>query len=96
MQHEDVDLAVWWQPGAMDGAGQALVLDANGANLLTGVDRWGGYGRKERLDAGTAAQRLPELAGLIGQHVCDHAARRAATRRPMAQADDLDDFEIPF
>jgi len=95
-QHDDVDLAVWWQPGTADGAGQALVLDAGGASLLTGVDRWGGYGRKECLDAGAAAQRLPELAGPIGQHVCDHAARQAATRRPMAQAGDADDFEIPF
>ncbi len=80
----------------MDDASQALVLDADGAALLTGVDRWGGYGRKERLDAGTAALRLPELASLIGQHAHDHADRQAATRRFVAQASDLDDFKVPF
>jgi len=93
---DDLGFTVWWHPGTMDDASQALVLDADGATLLTGVDRWGGYGRKERLDAGAAAHRLPELASLIEQHARDHAERQAATRRFVAQASNLDDFEIPF
>ncbi len=93
---DDLGFTVWWHSGAVDDASQALVLDADGATLLTGVDRWGGYGRKERLDAGAAAHRLPELASLIEQHARDHAERQAATRRFIAQASDLDDFEVPF
>jgi len=89
---DDLDFTVWWHPGTMDDANQALVLDAYGANLLTGVDRWGGYGRKERLDAAAAAHRLPELASLIEQHARYHAA----TRQFIAQAGDFDDSEIPF
>ncbi len=93
---DDLEFTVWWHPGTVDDASQALVLDADEAALLTGVDRWGGYGRKERLDAGTAALRLPELASLIGQHARDRADRQAATRRVMAQASTLDDLEVPF
>ncbi len=92
----DLGFTVWWHPSAMDDANRALVLDAYGATLLTGVDRWGGYGRKERLDAAAAAHRLPELASLIEQHARDHAERQAATCRFMAQASNLDDFEVPF
>jgi len=70
----------------MDDANQALVLNADGATLLTGVDRWGGYGHKERLDAAAAAHRLPELASLIEQRA----------RQFVAQATDFYDSEIPF
>ncbi len=93
---DDLEFTVWWHPGTMDDASQALVLDADGATLLTGVDHWGGYGRKERLDAGAAAHRLPELASLVEQHARDHADRQAAPCRFMAQASTLDDFEVPF
>jgi len=89
---DDLGFMVWWQSGTMDDANQALVLNAYGATLLTGVDCWGGYRRKEHLDAAAAAHRLPELASLIEQHTRDHAA----TRQFVAQAGDLNEFEIPF
>lgn len=93
---DDLGFTVWWHSGTTGDANQALVLDADGATLLTGVDHWGGYSRKEHLDAAAAAHRLPDLASLIEQHTRDHADRQAATRQFMAQAGDLDDFEIPF
>ena len=67
-----------------------------GPDRVFGVDFWGGYARKERLDAGAASHRLPELASLIEQHARDHATSQAANRLFMAQANDLNDFEIPF
>ena len=95
-EEEAPGCVTYCQSATADAAGRALVLHGDGFTLLHDLDAYGGYGRKERLDAGAASHRLPELASLIEQHARDHAASQAATRQFVAQANDLNDFETPF
>ncbi len=89
-------IRTWWHPGATDGTGQALVAQDGAFVLLTGMDRYGGYGGKEHLDAEGVVSRLPELAAEIERHLREHAADQGACRQARAHGGGLPEGDIPF
>ena len=90
------EIRTWWHPGATDGTGQALVAQDGAFVLLTGMDSYGGYGRKEHLDAEGVVSRLPELAAEIERHLREHAADQGACRQARAHGGGWPEGDVPF